>query len=78
MKGEASRRTLPPFAAGGVMVFMIEMEGETVACSSARCVQSLLRQGWRLSDPAQAEDLAQLLAREGVLAPTDSAYARAH
>ncbi len=57
---------------------MIEMDGETVACSSARCVQSLLRQGWRLSDPAQADELAQILAREGVLAPTDLAYVRTH
>lgn len=57
---------------------MIEMDGETVACSSARCVQSLLRQGWRLSDPAQADDLAQILAREGMLSTVDPAYARAH
>jgi len=46
------------------MVFMIELDGETVACSSARCVQSLLSQGWRLSDPAQAEQLTQALVRE--------------
>jgi hypothetical protein len=60
------------------MVFMIELDGETVACSSARCVQSLLRQGWRLADPAQADDLVQVLAREEVLTPIDGPRARSH
>jgi hypothetical protein len=61
------------------MVFVIELEGETVACSSARCVQSLLSQGWRLSDPAQADQLVQALAREQLLtAPKLAAAATAH
>ncbi|MGE5124892.1 MAG: hypothetical protein ACM3PV_01275 [Betaproteobacteria bacterium] len=57
---------------------MIELDGETVACSSARCVQSLLRQGWRLSDPGQKDELVQLLAREEVLTPIDLAHARSN
>lgn len=60
------------------MVFLIELEGETVACSSARCVQSLLRQGWRLTDPAQADELVLVLAREEVETPADLPRARAH
>jgi hypothetical protein len=60
------------------MVFMIELDGETVACSSARCVQSLLRQGWRLSDPGQKDELVQLLAREEVLTPIDLPHARSN
>lgn len=62
------------------MVFMIELDGETVACSSARCVQGLLRQGWRLSDPAQADALVLALTRELPL-PSPTLYqprARAH
>lgn len=73
MVGAPSRRLR-----GEAMVFMIELDGETVACSSARCVQSLLRQGWRLSDPTQADDLVQVLAREEVLTPIDAPRARAH
>ena len=46
------------------MMFMIELDGQTVACSSARCVQGLLRQGWRLSDPSQAGALVLAVARE--------------
>ena len=52
------------------MMFMIEHEDQTVACSSARCVHGLLRQGWRLSDPAQADALLLELAREVPLPST--------
>jgi hypothetical protein len=59
------------------MVFKVILEGESVSCSSPRCIQRLLSQGWRLADPSQTEDLiqslqAEELAREGeVLYPRD-------
>jgi hypothetical protein len=59
------------------MMFMIELEGQTVSCSSARCVHGLLRQGWRLSDPAQADALVRELARELPLPGNTLATARA-
>ena len=46
------------------MVFRVEMDGESIACSSARCVSRLLKQGWTLSDPAQRRALEELLAAE--------------
>jgi hypothetical protein len=61
------------------MVFMIELDGERVACSSALCVQSLLHKGWRLTDPAQAEQLVNALEREQPLqAALSQPRARAH
>ena len=62
------------------MMFMIELDGQTVACSSARCVQNLLRQGWRLTDPSQAEALVLAVAREMPLAAAalTQPRARAH
>ena len=53
------------------MVFTIEFDGEKVACSSARCVQSLLHKGWRLTDPAQAAQLVLALDHEQPL-PTQT------
>ena len=62
------------------MMFLIELDGQTVACSSARCVQGLLRQGWRLTDPSQAEALVLAVAREMPLpsATLTQPRARAH
>jgi hypothetical protein len=44
------------------MVFRVEMDGESISCSSAQCVDSLLRRGWQLSDPSQRERLERELA----------------
>lgn len=59
------------------MVFMIERDGETVACSSARCVHTLLRQGWRFTDPSQADALQRELRRERPLPVSNLAQPRA-
>ena len=47
-----------------VMVFKVNFEGESISCSSPRCIQRLLSQGWRLADPSQTEDLLQALEAE--------------
>jgi hypothetical protein len=46
------------------VVFKVEFDGEEIACTSARCIQRLLGQGWRLSDPSQTETLLQAIAAE--------------
>ena len=46
------------------MVFKVLFEGESVVCSSPRCIQLLLHQGWRLADPAQTEHLLEALEAE--------------
>lgn len=46
------------------MVFRVDFDGELISCSSARCIQRLLSQGWRLADPWQAEDLPEALEAE--------------
>ena len=46
------------------MVFKVNFEGESISCSSPRCIQRLLSQGWRLADPYQTEDLLQALEAE--------------
>lgn len=46
------------------MVFKVLFEGESVVCSSPRCIQLLLHQGWRLADPAQTEHLLNALEAE--------------
>jgi beta-glucosidase-like glycosyl hydrolase len=58
------------------MVFMLELDGETVACSSARCVHTLLRQGWRFTDPSQADTLQLELRRERPLPSSTLAQPR--
>ena len=46
------------------MVFKVNFEGESASCSSPRCIQRLLSQGWRLADSSQTEDLLQALEAE--------------
>jgi len=46
------------------MVFRVEMDGESIACSSARCVSRLLQLGWVLADPAQGRELERALVLE--------------
>jgi hypothetical protein len=59
------------------MIFKVHFDGESISCSSARCIQGLVGQGWRLADPSQAEDLVQSLEaeeqaeKEDVLHPRD-------
>lgn len=43
------------------MVFKVLMEGESISCSSPRCIQRLLSQGWQLADPSQDVDLREAL-----------------
>ncbi len=43
------------------MVFKLTFEEKAVSCSSPGCVQRHLDLGWRLADPAQAEDLLEAL-----------------
>jgi hypothetical protein len=46
------------------MVFSVNFEGESIFCSSPRCIQRLLNQGWRLADPSQTDDLLRSLEAE--------------
>jgi hypothetical protein len=46
------------------MVLKVSFDGESISCSSPRCIQRLLSQGWRLADPSQTEDLLQALEAE--------------
>jgi hypothetical protein len=46
------------------MAFMSELDGDLMCCSSPPRDQSLLSEGWRLTDPWQAEDLLESLAVE--------------
>jgi hypothetical protein len=55
------------------MVFTLTFGNNAVSCSSPSCVQRHLELGWRLADPAQAEDLLEAL--DGV---HDVEPARAH
>ncbi len=50
------------------MTFKLELDGHQVHCSSPECVWGLmLRQGWQLVDPAQAEALRSELERSAAL-----------
>lgn len=51
------------------MVFKVELDGEVISCSSLECINRLLMQGWRLSDPAQWNDLTNAFLSEGGLTP---------
>jgi hypothetical protein len=42
--------------------FTVELDGETITCNSPRCIAKLLRYGWTLADPSQAELLIEALA----------------
>lgn len=47
------------------MEFTVEMEDVRISCSSPKCIQRLIQQGWKLVDPSQSDDLmAQLAALE--------------
>jgi hypothetical protein len=46
------------------MLFTVDFDGESISCSSPRCIQRLLSQGWRLAEPSQTEDLLQSLEAE--------------
>jgi hypothetical protein len=46
------------------MVFKVIFEGESIVCSSPRCIHKLLSQGWQLADPKQTEDLTKALEAE--------------
>lgn len=46
------------------MIFKVRLDGESIACSSPRCVQRLLAQGWQLADPTQTDALLEALRRE--------------
>jgi hypothetical protein len=46
------------------MAFMLELDGDVRCGSAALRDQSLLSEGWRLTDPWQAEDLLESLALE--------------
>jgi hypothetical protein len=43
------------------MVFKLTFEEKAVSCSSPSCVRRHLNLGWRLTDPAQAENLLEAL-----------------
>jgi hypothetical protein len=47
-----------------VTVFAVSFDGESISCSSPRCIRRLLGLGWRLADPSQTEDLLQALEAE--------------
>jgi hypothetical protein len=46
------------------MVFKVVSEGDSIYCSSPRCIQKLLSEGWSLADPAQSADLSSALESE--------------
>ena len=46
------------------MLFKVDLEGESIFCSSPRCIKRLLGLGWRLADPSQTEDLLEALKAE--------------
>ena len=46
------------------MVFKVEFEGESIFCSSPRCIHRLLDQGWHLADPSQTDELLRSLEME--------------
>jgi hypothetical protein len=46
------------------MLFKVELAGESVSCSSPRCIKGLLQRGWQLTDPAQSDDFLKALAAE--------------
>jgi hypothetical protein len=58
------------------MLFRVDFEGETIACSSPRCIQRLLSLGWQLADPSQAEDLLDALEDEEPLAAGAELHSR--
>lgn len=60
------------------MVFKVKFEGESISCSSPRCIQRLLGLGWRLADPSQAEPLLQALEAEEPAEPADVSTPRLH
>ena len=59
-----------------VVVFKVVFDGESIVCSSPRCVQNLLSQGWRLADPEQTEDLLKALEAEESADTGESLHAR--
>jgi hypothetical protein len=44
------------------MVYVVELGERSAYCSSPHCIASLVKLGWRLSDPAQLTMLIQELA----------------
>lgn len=46
------------------MIFRVELDGESIQCSSPRCIEKLIAQGWSLCDPEQKEALARLASAE--------------
>jgi hypothetical protein len=57
------------------MVFTVELEGQSISCSSARCIQRLLRQGWALADPAQGDELVRAVETEAPAEPSATVHA---
>jgi hypothetical protein len=58
------------------MLFRVDLEGETISCSSPRCIQRLLSLGWRLADPSQIEDLLGALEGEEPVKPGEVLHSR--
>jgi len=58
------------------MVFRVHFEGESISCSSARCIQRLLSLGWQLADSSQTDDLLRALEREEIEGPGELLHPR--
>jgi len=58
------------------MVFKVIFDGESVVCSSPRCILTLLSQGWRLADPGQTQDLIKALEAEDSAGADETLHAR--
>ena len=58
------------------MVFKVNFDGESISCSSPRCIQRLLSQGWQISNPSQTEDLLQALEAEEQAEPGEVLHPR--
>jgi hypothetical protein len=58
------------------MVFKVMFDGESIVCSSPRCVRKLLSQGWQLADPRQTEDLAKALELEELAGRDETLHER--
>jgi hypothetical protein len=59
-----------------VTIFAVSFEGESISCSSPRCIQRLLGLGWRLADPSQTEDLLLALEADEMAVPSEVLHPR--
>lgn len=57
-------------------VFKVYLDGDSIFCSSPRCIQKLLSDGWRLADPSQTADLFEALKEDENGGPVGTLHPR--